>query len=105
MEGMSTHCGLVHVVLLVGSVTSKGITVLVRNSPKLMTFLAGIYGKIADDERATLDKLRYQLVRTYSQRKLFVIGRYEVRQLSRGYSTYFYREELEYNTDLFSLWS
>ena len=38
ISSLSAHGGLVHVVLCVKSVTSEGVTVLVMNSPKIMTF-------------------------------------------------------------------
>ena len=42
MSTISAHGGLVHVVLCVRSVTSEGVTVLVRNSPNLLTFCARV---------------------------------------------------------------
>ena len=42
MKAISSHGGLVHVVLCVDSVTTNGAHVLVENSPELMTFHAYI---------------------------------------------------------------
>ena len=42
MSTISAHGGLVHVVLCVRSVTSEGVTVLVRNSPNLLMLHAAI---------------------------------------------------------------
>jgi len=38
MSSVSAHGGLVHVVLRVRSVISEGVTILLMNSPNLMTF-------------------------------------------------------------------
>jgi len=37
MASVSSHGGLLHVVMMVRSLTAEGITSLVRNSPKLIT--------------------------------------------------------------------
>ena len=43
MSTISSHGGLVHVVLCVRSVTSEGVTVVVSNSPNLLTFHAIVH--------------------------------------------------------------
>jgi len=46
MTTISAHGGLVHVMLRVKSVTSEGISGLIRNSPKLMTLLLSCVVKL-----------------------------------------------------------
>jgi len=73
MSSISAHGGLVHVVLSVNSMTYEGITVLVTNSPHLLTF----HGFIYDDTVKLLDA-EANLKMKFSNRKLFRCGSYQV---------------------------
>jgi len=73
MSSISAHGGLVHVVLHVHSMTCEGITVLVTNSPHLLTF----HGFIYDDMVKLLDT-EANLKMKYFNRKLFRCGSYRV---------------------------
>ena len=64
---------MVHVVLCVRSVTSEGVTVLVRNSPNLCALLH--YGIIDDNgDRLKPEILETQLKEQHINRHLFMIG-------------------------------
>ena len=39
MDTVSAHGGLIHVAFLVSSMTSKGITTLIKNTPNLLTLV------------------------------------------------------------------
>ena len=71
LSAISAHGGLVHVVLYVSSVTSKGVSVLVRNSPKLMGFHATLYD---------VNFIYQYNVKQFSHRKLFVMGNFTIDQ-------------------------
>ena len=49
MYTVSAHGGLVHVAFFVRSVTTNGITTLIRNSPNLLTSLFGLFEPIQED--------------------------------------------------------
>ena len=73
MASISAHGGLVHVVLYVRSITSEGITVMVMNSPNLLTCHVFI------DTFELLDKnLEAALKKKLLYRKLFEGGSYQV---------------------------
>jgi len=75
MSSISTHGGLVHVKLIVRSVTSKGIILLVANSPNLLTF----HAFIDDQPFESLDRnLKVILKGELSDRKLFAYEGYLV---------------------------
>ena len=79
ISSISAHGRLIHVVLYVRSVTSEGITVLVVNSPNLLTFQAFI----DDDAFELLDQdLETNLKAKMSHRKLFKCGSYLVMEAS-----------------------
>ena len=97
MSSISAHGGLLHVVLYVRSVTSEGVTVLVVNSPNLLTFHSFI------DTFELLDQdLKAALTKKTANRKLFKGGSYEVGEIHSHFCT-----ELRLNNphvDLESLW-
>jgi len=77
MSSVSAHGGLVHVFLSVSSVSVVGISVLIENSPKLITFQN--YSEICDKNGRTLvenELLQFELVlkQKYYHRKLFHAG-------------------------------
>ena len=110
MTAISAHGGLVHVVLSVRSVTSEGVTALVRNSPNLLTLCAVLYGWIYDASGASIEPklLQTTLQQKFPYRRLFVTGSYTVKVVYADYEREKYEEyidqECQYNTDLFSLW-
>ena len=74
MTSVSAHCGLVHVVMKVGSLTVEGITSLVRNSPELITLHLCT---IAIDH-VNVKKFDTKLKLMFRNRKLFTVGHYMV---------------------------
>ena len=74
MTSVSAHCGLVHVVMKVGSLTVEGITSLVRNSPELITLHLCT---IAIDH-VYVKKFDTELKEMFRNRKLFTVGHYMV---------------------------
>ena len=106
MSTISSNGGLIHVVLCVKSVTSEGVTVLVRNSPNLMMLhvtVSEIYD--CNNDKVRPETLESRIKQGFSHRQLFVMGSY---LFTMGYSDYelkTYPEwERRYNTDLSSLW-
>ena len=96
VSGISAHGGLVHVVFNINSMTSRGITLLVLNSPNLLTF--HIFLKhikhIFDQEPLPCTPEEYQ------KRKVFNVGSYK---LVMG--SYLMEHVYEYNPNLLSLWN
>jgi len=105
---ISAHGKLVHVVLCVQSMTSEGITALIKNSPELMTFHCLVYDEIVDSEcdEVDPDSLKYRLKYEYSKSHLFVRGSC-ILKVDDG-DDYNMESGLdkvtESDTDLFSLW-
>ena len=102
METVSSHGGLVHVVLIVESVSNVGITSLVRNSPNLLTCFIATEDFVTDGQD-TIKSLKFKLQHMFPHRKLFSVGRYNVTimdtvELSDGQWNYIS------GTDLFPLW-
>ena len=71
LNTISAHGRLVHVVLYVSSVTRKGVSVLVRNSPKLMGFHASLY-----DDDIKVDRIYKFVVKQFSHRQLIMKGNF-----------------------------
>ena len=111
MSSVSTHGGLVHVVLNVRSMTTVGIRVLVASSPKLLTFIANLCYTETNEDNSVIVKLaelEATLKSMFSHRQLFILGRYTVVKKAIGIRLrqYYdsYEDELHFKTDLFSLW-
>ena len=107
MTTISSHGGLVHVMLRVKSVTSEGVSGLIRNSPKLMTFHVILSGEISSgNDKLSLSEFEAGLREQYPNRPLFVMGRYLLAQHYNLGPKFILRayEELQMNTDYFSLW-
>ena len=66
MKVVSAHGGLIHVILCVFSVTSKGVAILINNSPNLLYFVLA--------ERTLNDSFKSSLRKKFSHRKLFTSG-------------------------------
>ena len=71
MNTVSAHGGLIHVAFFVGSVTGHGITTLIKNSPKLLTFGLREQKRSGDDY---LKSLGATLQKKFNHRKLFTSG-------------------------------
>ena len=102
METVSSHGGLVHVVLFVWSVSNLGITSLVRNSPNLLTCLIATKDFVTNG-LGRIKSLKFNLQHTFPCRKLFSVGRYNVTIMD----TYeLSDEQWDYilETDFFPLW-
>ena len=120
MDTVSAHGGLIHVVFLVQSVSSEGITTLIRNSPNLLTFR--LYEREKHISSYTLDlgsyyyrSLSASLSEKFAGRKLFTSGLFSIVQQEHNYlvylhtdtcydSTYDDFDKWLQNTDLLSLW-
>ena len=73
LETVSAHGGLVHVSFYVNSVSAKGITSLVENSPNLLTCIVVVQQFITDGQY-TIESLKHKFI----LRKLFTVGRFSV---------------------------
>ena len=73
LETVSAHGGLVHVSFYVNSVSAKGITSLVENSPNLLTCIVVVQQFITDNQY-TIESLKHKFI----LRKLFTVGRFSV---------------------------
>ncbi|XP_065920439.1 uncharacterized protein [Dysidea avara] len=99
MASFSAHGGLVHVVMMVGSLTAEGITSLVRSSPKLITLYLHA-GSIHHGD-VDVDFFSAKLKKMFCKRRLFTAGYYMVNYNVYGDST----DVLwEHGTDLLPLW-
>jgi len=98
MSSISAHGGLVHVELIVRSVTSEGITQLITNSPNLLTFHAFL-----DDQHFELldQNLKAILKGKMSDRKLFACEGYLV---VKAFSTVGIEHIKKSHEDLVSFW-
>jgi len=94
MDMVSAHGGLIHVALFVNSVTRKGITILIKNSPNLLSFRLDeqkIYKK------NDFEPLNASLCKKFGHRKLFTLGLFGLVPVSND-------NDWLRNTDLLSLW-
>ena len=66
MKVVSAHGGLIHVILCVYAVTSKGVATLINNSPNLLYFVLA--------ERTLNDSFKTSLRKKFSHRQLFTSG-------------------------------
>ena len=103
MDTVSAHGGLVHVVFAVGSVPSEGITALINNSHKLITFNIITADQVYDKEgmKVNLKALKAALKAKYSRRKLFMCG--NLRLIQENITCVQNVEEFLENTDLVQL--
>ena len=108
MDTISNHGGLIHVALFVHSVTTNGITTLIRNSPDLLTF--GL-GEQKQYKESYLKSLNTSLHKKFTKRKLFTIGLFGIIQkMEDRYAIRHDEQNIEYddwlhNTDLLALWA
>ena len=87
MSSVSAHGGLVHVLLFVKSISVVGISVLIENSPKLITFYSILEIRRENSVETLTDKefVKFEdsLKRKYSNRRLFNIGGFVLLQESK----------------------
>ena len=76
MKEISAHGGLVHVILSVKRVTLNGIAVLIKNSPRLVTYHVHVQTKA---DSLTSKDIRLAL-KKFSHRKLFLCGSFHFRK-------------------------
>jgi len=99
METVSAHGRLLHVVLLVNSISIQGIIILIRNSPELLSLAISasniMFHKYGYPEITEKDNLRDSLQKKFPNRKLFRVGKFTV---GHGFS------EILTKTDLLPLW-
>ena len=96
---VSAHGRLVHVVLSVNSVTSEGISILVANSPNLLSLhissKAVIYTDCQEDDYNIIQyELRNYLQTKFHNRKLFTVGDFSFCRF----------DGVVPGTDMYSLW-
>jgi len=94
MDMVSTHGGLIHVVLVVNSVTRKGITALIKNSPNLLSFRLDEGTKYNENNFKSLST---SLRKKFADRQLFTSGLFGLVSLVDGHGWL-------QNTDLLSIW-
>ena len=97
MDIVSAHGGLIHVLLFVCSMTSKGITTLIKNSPNLLILVGKVKEKRYKEKY--FESLSASLSKTFAHRKLFTSGFCLMKQ-----SEVDYLDDWIQNTDLLSLW-
>jgi len=98
---VSAHGGLVHVVLCGKSVTVKGVSILIENSPNLLTCYIYV-STIEGGTSSSMDGVVLRLKRKFSDAKLFCTERFHLSKPSIPL-----RENdvlIENDTDLISLW-
>ena len=100
MDGVSAHGGLIHVVFLVHSMTVKGITTLINNSPNLLTVVFGLCERKRYKENY-FDRLSASLGKKFAHRKLFTSGLSLIRQVDKDLMEC---ADCLINTDLLMLW-
>ena len=100
MDTVSAHGGLIYVTFFIRSMTSNGITTLIKNSPNLLTLVTLLKEKRYKDKY--FESLSASLCKTFAHRNLFTSGFYLIQQWD-GYNIDL--DEWIQNTDLLSLWS
>ena len=108
MDTVSAHGGLIHVALFVNSVSTNGITTLIRNSPNLLTF--GLCEHTQYGE-SYWESLNTSLHKKFAKRKLFTIGLFSIIQkmewvwwIAIDEPLILYDDWLQH-TDLLALWT
>ena len=99
MDTVSAHGGLIHVAFFVRSMTSKGITTLIKNSPSLLTLVGLLTENRFKDKY--FESLSASLRKTFAHKNLFTSGICLIQQLD-GFDVNL--DDWMQNTDLLSLW-
>ena len=112
MDTVSAHGGLIHVAFFVHSVSSNGVTTLIRNSPNLLSFRLH---ELKERTKNYSSSLSASLSKKFADRKLFTSGLFSIIRPVHEYVIY-HDESSDYdgtyvdydqwlqNTDLLSLW-
>ena len=95
MTAISSHSGLIHVIVDVKSVSGEGVTVLVMNSPNLLTL--HIYLECFDLLGFEQENFESTLKERFLNRKLFTMGGFKLEQE--------HCIEYEQHTNLQSFWN
>jgi len=110
MTSVSVHGGLVHVLMFVELLTTKGVECLVANSPKLITFHAYICNLSDTTSRkcCSIPEFHASLEKRFNYRKLFTdIGNYQLKLENARTYNFMYdialKLEVLYQTDLVGL--
>ena len=112
MDTVSAHGGLIHVAFHIHSVSSKGITTLINNSPNLLSFRLHEHKECTKNYCSSLSA---SLSKQFADRKLFTSGLFSIVQQVHRYAVYsdkssdFDGTYVDYdqwlqNTNLLSLW-
>lgn len=100
MDAISAHGGLAHVAVFVHSVTSEGITTLIKNSPNLLTF---VVHEQKQYNESYFKSLNASVSERFANRRLFTRGLFSLIRQPEDDEHVEYNEWLQ-NTDLVSLW-
>ena len=105
LETVSAHCGLVHVAISVNSVSTKGITSLIRNSPELLTMVVFTHQSICNKRgsKVNLKKFKNRIKETFPCRKLYSVGTFKIVQNNKLILHHF--GDYLLNSVLSSLWT
>jgi len=98
MNAVSAHGKLVHVILIVHSVSYEGMTALILNSPELSTF------RTATMVNCITSNMKADLKKRFAYRRLFNCGSFVVREIQKTY-TYEFHAVLQVTSYLFSLFA
>ena len=107
MHSVSAHGGLVHVVLCVNSVTGESVAALITNSPKLTLYHVHTDYLPFVGTTFSLELFDSTLKKTFSNRKLFCCGSYNLQVAKSDFIMSASNLEillLEHNTSLNSWW-
>ena len=104
VDTVSAHGGLIRVILFVRSMTSKGITSLIKNSPNLLT-LVGLLKEKRYKEKY-FESLSASLSKTFAHTNLFTSGFCLIKQSQDNVTSVQEPDDDDWiqNTDLLSLW-
>ena len=105
MQSVSTHGGLVHVVLCAGTFSSGGIITLIGNSPKLLTFHIYAIRIKSPNKDIILKDMEMILKKKFANRNLFTCGSFMLSKSTDGISFKIDNFFIERRTNIFSLWS
>ena len=106
MQMVSVHGELVHVLLYVKSVTHEGITTLIMNSPKLLTFYVVGNTLSSKEVMPRINDMELFYRKKFQNRKLFTAGTFRIGQSLRycGYR-FFVSYTVKLNIDIIPLWN
>ena len=95
MNAVSAHGRLVHVILIIHSVSYEGMAALIVNSPELLTFHTATWVNCLTSGTIT------DLKKKFSYRRLFSCGSFVVRVIKTSYANEFFDAVLDVTLSLF----